>query len=98
MVIKTKKLQNKCKKIRKTKKKVMKGGGNSPVLNKVTGLPINQKELEMQKAALQSAISAPPSGRRNITAQIKADQAAALKLKESQVAQPPPKRQRWKLF
>ena len=98
MVIKTKKLQNKCKKIRKTKKKVMKGGGNNPAINKLTGLSINQEELKRQRAALQSAISAQPSGRGNITSQIKEKQAASLKLKESQVAQPPPKRQWWKLF
>jgi hypothetical protein len=98
MIIKTKKLQNKGKKMRITNKKVMKGGGNrnAIALNKVTGLPINPEELARQKAAIKNAISARSSVRVNITAQIKKQEAAALKLKTSKVSQPPQKRKWWK--
>ena len=93
MVIKTKKLQNKSKKMRKTNKKVMKGGGNSsadaPILNTVTGLPINQKELEKHQAAIQNAMSSKQRGMVNRTAQIKQQEAdaatAALKLKNKSI-------------
>jgi hypothetical protein len=103
MVIKTKKLQNKGKKMRKTNKKVMKGGGNrsadAPILNTVTGLPINHKELERQKAAIQNAMSSKQRGMVNITAQIKKNEAeaaatTALKLKNKSI--PTTQRKWWK--